>query len=50
MRTYHHGSKHLKRTRPIKALEKDAYAPIAVVGGGIAGVEAFFSLWILFHL
>ena len=32
------------------ALEKDAYAPIAVAGGGIAGVEAFFSLWILFHL
>jgi len=34
----------LKRTRPIIVLEEDAYAPIAIVGGGIAGVATAYFL------
>jgi glycine/D-amino acid oxidase-like deaminating enzyme len=34
----------LKRTRPIIVLEEDAYASIAIVGGGIAGVATAYFL------
>jgi glycine/D-amino acid oxidase-like deaminating enzyme len=34
----------LKRTRPIIVLEEDAYASIAIVGGGIAGMATAYFL------
>jgi glycine/D-amino acid oxidase-like deaminating enzyme len=34
----------MKRTRPINALEEDAYSTIAIVGGGISGVATAYFL------